>query len=257
MKHARQAAYSSSEDEGKKEPPKKKTKRSPPPEKAPQKKKYNWLTPSAAGASHHGPEGRSERAQSAISAMSAASTPAEDAPVEKKKAPRRSGGQPGPGKAWRKGMRKGDPMPWKEGSSFMGDKARSSPLATPQRASVSREVSPDLGELGGRKGRRTALTADSLLLASVARERERVEREPSPPFVLADPAKLGIPVFANPIVSPRISLSQFPKVTQIFARMDTKPWPKEHVRKWTHDDRVIQGIGGGTLKFKTWSRGES
>lgn len=38
-------------------------------------------------------------------------------------------------------------MPWKEGSSFMEHKIKSSPLATPQRASVSREVSPDLGKL--------------------------------------------------------------------------------------------------------------
>ncbi|BEI82434.1 hypothetical protein CcaverHIS002_0303020 [Cutaneotrichosporon cavernicola] len=219
MKHARQAAYSSSEDEN--NPPKKqKTHKSPPPT---------------------GPipkhQGRSERAQSAISAMSVASA---DDPVEKKKNSRRSVGNPGPGKAWRKGMRKGDPMPWKEGSSFMGEKIRSSPLATPQRASVSREVSPDL---------------DAMLLATVTRERERVEREPSPPFMLADADKLGIPVFANPVIPPKISLSQFPKVTQTFARMDHKPWPKEQVRKWTFDERVIQGVGGGSLKFKTWSRG--
>ncbi|CAK9783479.1 hypothetical protein CC85DRAFT_143065 [Cutaneotrichosporon oleaginosum] len=239
MKHPRQAAYSSSDEE--KPSKKQKTKvRSPPPPAAVPKKKYDWLTPSAAGASHHGPEGRNERAPSALSAISPASTPAEDTAAEKKKGGRRSSGQPGPGKAWRKGMRKGDPMPWKEGSSFMGDKVRSSPLATPQRHSVSREVSPDL---------------DSLLLASVARERERVEREPSPPFVLADPVKLGIPVFANPIVSPKISLSQFPKVTQTFARMDLKPWPKEEVRRWSYDERVIRGVGGGNLKFKTWSRG--
>ncbi|GMK58249.1 hypothetical protein CspeluHIS016_0502810 [Cutaneotrichosporon spelunceum] len=236
VKHSRQAGYSSSDDE--KNPPKKqKMGQTPPPGPAPKHRKYEWLTPSAAGASHHGPEGRSERAQSAISAMSAAST---DEPVEKKKSARRPAGQPGPGKAWRKGMRKGDPMPWKEGSSFMGDKVRSSPLATPQRASVSREVSPDL---------------DAMLLATVARERERVEREPSPPFVLADASKLGMPVFSNPVVSPKISLSPFPKVTQTFARMDHKPWPKEEVRKWTYDERVIQGVGGGSLKFKTWSRG--
>lgn len=93
-----------------------------------------------------------------------------------------------------------------------------------------------------------------MLLATVTRERER---EPSPPFVLADAAKLGIPVFANPIVSPKIALGPFPKVTQFFAPFDQKPFRKEKVREWSHAEKTIQGVGGGTLKFKTWSRGES
>lgn len=91
-----------------------------------------------------------------------------------------------------------------------------------------------------------------MLLATVTRERER---EPSPPFVLADAAKLGIPVLANPIVSPKIALGPFPKVTQFFAPFDQKPFRKEKVRSWAHSEKTIVGVGGAPLKFKTWTRG--
>lgn len=84
---------------------------------------------------------------------------------------------------------------------------------------------------------------------------EERARSPSPPFVLADGAKLGFPVFSKPIAQPKIALSSFPKVTNSFAQFDNKPFRKEKVREWTFAERTLPGIGGGTLKFKTWSRG--
>jgi hypothetical protein len=36
--------------------------------------------------------------------------------------------------------------------------------------------------------------------------------EPEGPFVLADPVKLNMPVFAKPIVAPLVLLTNFPKV---------------------------------------------
>lgn len=80
-------------------------------------------------------------------------------------------------------------------------------------------------------------------------------REGSPPFVLADASVLGFPVFANPIVTPSITLGPFPKVSQFFAPFDSKPFKKEKVRDWNVKEKTIVGVGGGTLKFKTWTPG--
>lgn len=141
MKHALSASaiYSSSdEDDMAKEPPAKKqrTKKAPkdkerekeraggepspgPQKPAPHRKTYNWLAPSAVGTSHHGPEGRSDRALSAVSASSPmveteskrgsdADSARGSVPPEAKKKSRRKAptGDAGPGKNWRKGMRK-------------------------------------------------------------------------------------------------------------------------------------------------------
>lgn len=105
------------------------------------------------------------------------------------------------------------------------------------------------------------LTSDDTILAVATgstKKKAHVDdraRSPSPPFVLADAAKLGFPVFSKPIHQPKIALSSFPKVTNSFAQFDNKPLRKEKVREWTYAERTLPGIGGGTLKFKTWSRG--
>jgi hypothetical protein len=87
------------------------------------RKAYNWLTPSAAGASHTGPPDRGERHSSLVMSRGTSRTGEEDKiagtddkekdtgrdsapPSDKKKAPRRKPGDSGPGKNWRKGMRK-------------------------------------------------------------------------------------------------------------------------------------------------------
>ena len=148
MKHARSSAmYSDSEDEAEtkpsasaakaedaaatgsvtpnnpRSPPAKKHKPSKPRSSLPpsivpgSRKAYNWLTPSAVGASHHGPPDRGERHSSAA-VSNAASNAGDDEkpsidegresapPSEKKKTVRRKAGEAGPGKNWRKGMRK-------------------------------------------------------------------------------------------------------------------------------------------------------
>lgn len=84
-------------------------------------------------------------------------------------------------------------------------------------------------------------------------------REPTPPFVLAEPTVLGFPIFKKAIVPPKIALGAFPKVTQFFAPMnggDTGKFPrKEKVRTWKVAERTLQGIGGGVLRFRAWQRG--
>lgn len=115
---------------------------------------------------------------------------------------------------------------------------KSSPLATPQRPAASTEGTPE--------------PLDAVVLSAAIR---RDAREPSPPFVLADAAVLGIPVFSKPITAPKIALSNFPKITQSFAPFDNKPFRPEKVRSWSVGERTLVGIGGGTLKFKTWARG--
>lgn len=141
MKHALNASaiYSSSDDDDEKreKPPAKKQRTNKESDAAPSaaagssganggqqkpahRKTYNWLAPSAVGTSHHGPEGRSERALSAVSTASPlleseskrgsdndsarGSAPPETKPKKsRRKAP---AGDGGPGKNWRKGMRK-------------------------------------------------------------------------------------------------------------------------------------------------------
>ncbi|KAL1409506.1 hypothetical protein Q8F55_003489 [Vanrija albida] len=305
---ASKAAYSSSEGESD-APERKKDDRSPPTKKqrtskgankqpkpagptlpAQHRKTYDWLQPSSASASHHGPpdrEGREPR--DPPKPEPAKVTPKAKKPREKKKkeeavaekvetdvdddvrsllgeefdslqgsvppegkskkaiaaAARRkaaaASGEAGPGRNWRKGLKKGDPLPWKE-ATFLGDGhkvMKSSPLATPQRPAASTEGTPE--------------PLDATVLAAAMRPRDA--REPSPPFVLANAAELGFPVFSKPISAPKINLSPFPKITQSFAPFDNKPFRPEKVRSWAVADRSVVTIGGGTLKFKTWTRG--
>lgn len=96
-----------------------------------------------------------------------------------------------------------------------------------------------------------------LATASAAEEKEqqREHREVTPPFVLADAQSLGIPIFSKPIATPSITLGPFPKVTQFFAPFDNKPFKKEKVRDWSITEKTLVGVGGGSLKFKTWTPG--
>jgi len=74
-----------------------------------------------------------------------------------------------------------------------------------------------------------------------------ISRPPSPPFILADAAKLGIPVFKQPIAPPKFNLTLFPKVSPWFAPLnggDVGTFPrKEHVRKWGQNQKTFVGIG--------------
>lgn len=88
--------------------------------------------------------------------------------------------------------------------------------------------------------------------------------EPEPftiDFEKADAAALGFPVFAKPILPPKIALGTFPKVTTTFAPAnggDTGSFPrKEKVRNWNGEEHTLVGIGGGTLRFHSWRRGMS
>lgn len=166
MKHTRElATYSSSEEDTPKDrsPPakKQKTKRAKQDSKEPKepkekegskestmpaqhRKTYDWLQPSSASASHHGPPER-ERHPSTADETTPTSIPVSSpAPEPKPKKKRRS--EPGPGKNWRKGLKKGDPRP-----PHLTDGIRSSPLSArgSARGSVSRDPSPDIGKLFG------------------------------------------------------------------------------------------------------------
>ncbi|WVR03982.1 hypothetical protein IAU60_000981 [Kwoniella sp. DSM 27419] len=225
------------------------------------RKSYDWLAPSTAGASHRGPPERERTSPSATSAASGSATtakitgwsPADEAigglldnsPEVSEKKPRKShkrrpdGAPPGPGKAWRKGIKKGMTVAKNEDSV-------GSPAGSPQTNATypaSREGSPDLLEMPPR--------ADATPIA--------VPRAPSPPFVLANAKQMGIPVYPKPIVAPKIHLGAFPKVTQYFAPInggDVGPFPrKEPVRSWANSEKITVGIAGGHLKVKTWMAG--
>lgn len=91
--------------------------------------------------------------------------------------------------------------------------------------------------------------------------------------MLADAATLGHPVFAKPIVAPKIQLGSFPKVsfvpflskrplmsqvTQFFAPNNggDAVFPrKEKVRHWELDTKTLVGISGGVLRYRGWARG--
>lgn len=127
MKHSI-ASYSSSEDEGddkerspptKKQRTNKKSRGSPTKEgkeskeagpslPAPHRKAYDWLPSSAAGASHHGPEGRNNLKDDDMVSDAGTDTPAPEKEAKPKKGGRKRApdAPPGPGKNWRKGMRK-------------------------------------------------------------------------------------------------------------------------------------------------------
>nr|KIR83967.1 hypothetical protein I308_05723 [Cryptococcus tetragattii IND107] len=270
------------------------------------KKSYDWLQPSAAGASHSGPlERERERERSAhspgdlpvpsASVASAASnsstksqgmSPAEEAigglldesvddnvvingnnnngdpPSLKKgketvpKAKRShhkkaSDAPPGPGKNWKKGMKKAA-----SGASGVKLEKEGTPASTPAFSAISRETSLDpLGLPSPRLAPETQSTTTTPAPAPPP----SASRAPSPPFIPADPTTLGFPVFSHPIVPPKIHLGTFPKVTSFFAPInggDSGPFPrKEKVRNWTFQEKGIVGVGGGVMKFKSWVRG--
>nr|XP_019004659.1 uncharacterized protein I203_02781 [Kwoniella mangroviensis CBS 8507]OCF68120.1 hypothetical protein I203_02781 [Kwoniella mangroviensis CBS 8507] len=234
------------------------------------KKSYDWLAPSVAGASHRGPperQGSISNGSSKITGWSPADeaidgllddspdTTTEKKPPKKSHKKKAADAPSGPGKAWRKGIKKSmtDSVKAEDGLSTPGG----SPLvhaATP----ISREASPDPLEIPPR------LVIERPMNPTIA----SASREPSPPFVLADAKELGFPVFPNPIHAPKIPLGAFPKasqripyfsVTQYFAPInggDVGPFPrKEPVRSWTLGEKVIVGIGGGQLKMKSWTMG--
>ncbi|KAI9632430.1 uncharacterized protein MKK02DRAFT_40733 [Dioszegia hungarica] len=204
-----------------------------------QRKTYDWLVPSSVSASHSGPPDRASETSSVPSPRPGA---AEDhvergklveeapmtAPVKKHSKRRAVADGPGPGKNWRKGQKKG----------LAGLKAES------QLEPGSQEGSPSLAGMASVGG-----TPEPLDLP----------RADSPPFERADAAKLGFPVFLNPIVGPKFALGTFPRITQFFAPPnggDTGPFPrKEKVRTWKRGASTLRGIGGGTLHYKTWNRG--
>ncbi|KIR31253.1 hypothetical protein I352_06347 [Cryptococcus deuterogattii MMRL2647] len=275
------------------------------------KKSYDWLQPSAAGASHSGPlERERERERSAhspgdlpvpsASVASAASnsstkslgmSPAEEAigglldesvddnivisssnnnngdlPTLKKgketvpKAKRShhkkaSDAPPGPGKNWKKGMKKAA-----SGASGVKLENEGTPASTPAFSAISRETSLDpLGSQKGLPSPRLAPETQSTTTTPAPAPPPSASRAPSPPFIPADPTTLGFPVFSNPIVPPKIHLGTFPKVTSFFAPInggDSGPFPrKEKVRNWTFQEKGIVGVGGGVMKFKSWARG--
>ncbi|WVW79959.1 hypothetical protein I302_101932 [Kwoniella bestiolae CBS 10118] len=228
------------------------------------KKSYDWLAPSVAGASHRGPperEKEKERERQGSNGKITGWSPADEAiggllddspdtaaekKLKKSHKKRSADAPPGPGKAWRKGVKKSmaNSVKAEDGLSTPGG----SPLvhaATP----ISREVSPEPIELPPR------MTVERPMVPPIA----PTPRAPSPPFVLADAKELGFPVFPNPIHAPKIPLGAFPKVTQYFAPLnggDVGPFPrKEPVRSWTQGEKVIVGIGGGQLKIKSWAMG--
>ncbi|WVF66863.1 hypothetical protein IAT40_001606 [Kwoniella sp. CBS 6097] len=251
------------------------------------RKSYDWLAPSAAGASHRGPPER-ERAGSIGSAKIMGWSPADEAiggllgegaeaTVEKK--PKRShkkkvpdagagaASTPGPSKVTKKGTKKVMAIAPK------GEEGDASPAGTPHMratASFSRDVSPDpLGAMSPRASidipHETPSELAPIPVAASTPAPPPVPapppRAPSPPFILADAKTLGIPVFSKPIHPNKVSLGTFPKVTQYFAPInggDVGPFPrKEKTRSWTHADKVMVGIGGGQLKIKSWSGGPS
>ena len=235
------------------------------------RKSYDWLAPSEAGASHHGPPSREAREEGKASPLLGWSPEDPDGLLGgdgvdgkgRKSHKRRKADNPGPGKAWRKGLKKcvhlaldicctdpdclrGMPIPWRGGEVFL-DETQGGP-----------------GSVGSDDHRRSSLAgspeAPSETAATAAPVVVAAPRAPSPTFVLADAATLGFPVFPKPIVPPKISLSAFPRVTQTFAPNNggDAVFPrKERVRTWKETDRVLVGIGGGQLTFKSWAKGES
>ncbi|CAD6588229.1 MAG: hypothetical protein TREMPRED_005010 [Tremellales sp. Tagirdzhanova-0007] len=201
------------------------------------RKSYDWLQPSSAAASHHGPPERSMQKIMGWAPSAVIGGEGKDA-KEKKSLKRRSdGASVGPGKAWRKGLKKGMPMPREEGVSLASEYSHGVSNTTPsgRDSPLSLEETPDLGM------------------------ETSTPHDPSLPFVLADQANLGFPVFSKPIAIPKLNLGPFPKVTPFFAPNnggDLGAFPrKEKVRKWKHSARTIVGVGGGSLKFRTWTKG--
>ncbi|WVQ79037.1 hypothetical protein IAT38_001129 [Cryptococcus sp. DSM 104549] len=242
-----------------------------------QRKSYDWLQPSHAGASHHGPPERERSRPSSPTGKSGSGADEAiggllDAVMEKndkdkaeskpKKSHKKKSADapPGPGKAWRKGIKK--TLQAQAAAAAAGGtgpaNGSGSPATTPLfgSTSMSREVSLNpLDDVSPQSSQSHPATAPREQTAPLPPPRAPTP----PPFILADAAKLGIPIFPNPIAPPKINLGGFPKVTQSFAPInggDTGPFPrKETVRKWDHAEKVLVGVGGGVLKFKSWARG--
>ena len=258
----------------------------------PKRSKYDWLQPSTVGASHHGPP---ERAGSTSIAKSnsgsgsgsggwapgegiIAQVAGENEPRPEKKISLKVGKPPGPGKAWRKGVKKwvgpamevgvrsltssGQPRPnavhayTPEGFSVPHSPAQS---ASAEQVHPSRVLSPDAASGESLTAASfSSLTPDIYGSNAAPAPAALISRPPSPPFILADAAKLGIPVFKQPIAPPKFNLTLFPKVSPWFAPLnggDVGTFPrKEHVRKWGQNQKTFVGIGGGTLKFQTWTK---
>ncbi|KAK4687440.1 hypothetical protein P7C73_g2670, partial [Tremellales sp. Uapishka_1] len=261
-------AYSSSENEDA-GPPSKKAKKSTKATKPKSKpssststpvqpihmKKYDWLQPSAASASHSGPPER-EREHEKKTPKVTGWPPGEENETptvvveheevspegsKRKSHKKRPENLPaGPGKNWRKGLKKGMGIPWKDGAAL--GSTHSTPYQTPGHGTpYSADGSPE---------------PDNHEPIPIHVAMPSVPRGASPPFVAADPIKLGFPVFSKPIAAPIIVQSPFPKVTSYFATLDVaRPFKKERVARWTHSDRTIAGVGGGRLKFKSWTQG--
>ncbi|ORX36328.1 hypothetical protein BD324DRAFT_488818 [Kockovaella imperatae] len=249
------------------------------------RKSYDWLQPSAAGASHHGPPERergygedsygngrrssfgqqSEGRMTGWGAdddvdMDDGSSIADrdiksgypDAmdegdelhmvqPVRPKRSHKKKTTE-GPGKAWRKGLKKGMAVPWIEGGTFMPNGSIQVPAGQASTGHQTGDATP------------ASMGSPEPFIAN-----DSTPRASPPPFILADPQVLGFPVFQKPIVTPKLTLSNFPRVTTFFMQNnggDVGPFPrKEAVRSWTLIERGFQGIGGGILKFKTWNKG--
>ncbi|ORY25812.1 hypothetical protein BCR39DRAFT_542835 [Naematelia encephala] len=194
------------------------------------RKTYDWLQPGTAAASHHGPPPRlsgwtPEGGETATTPSTTVTSGV------KKSSKKRPGDAPaGPGKAWRKGLKKGMAIPWKEGGTFQAD-----------------------GSIG------YATPAGSYPLSQEGTPEPPPITEPPVPFVPADPALLDFPVYRKPIIAPKVILGNFPKVTAFFFQDnggDSGPFPrKERVRDWKLQERVMVGVGGGQLKVKTWHMG--
>lgn len=164
---AERAAYSSSSDED--GPPSMKARTSPskrfhppafedPSMPAQHRTSYDWLQPSFAAASHHGPP---ERIMPEIMSWSPSDEgEGKDGKGKKSHKRRPDNAPPGPGKAWRKGLKKwvlpramiadgrGMPIPWREGGAFLGDLCPAYPIGTlPGQATPrSQEGTPEPGE---------------------------------------------------------------------------------------------------------------
>ncbi|WVO18046.1 hypothetical protein L204_105744 [Cryptococcus depauperatus] len=213
------------------------------------RRNYEWLQLSEAGASHHGPPERRvgsvadtnehvpSTAEEAISGLLDLAMDREGG-VEKLKGSRKKADAPS--RAWKKNVKN------KTTASLpLKDEADTTPTNTPGLSAVGTSREPSPAPLSSPQLHSTLHPA----LSPVA----------SPPFLLADSTQLGFPVFSRPIITPKISVGNFPKVTNYFAPVnggDTGPFPRrERTRRWTWQERSIIGVGGGALRIKIWSRG--
>ncbi|RXK41362.1 hypothetical protein M231_01267 [Tremella mesenterica] len=240
------------------------------------KKSYDWLQPSDVGASHHGPHNRPSPPVS--EGNETKPTPMTDDNVMKKiGSHKKKPDNTGPGKAWRKGLKKGMPIPWREGN-FLETTPPS--FSNETSAHLQLPVDPSILIEDSRNRQPSSLFGTPEPNNSISPTPQNPELQPipipnpehpidppilparsvSPIFVPADREKMGIPIYPRPIVQPKITLGTFPKVTQTFAPNNggDPVFPrKERVRSWKEAERVVMGIGGGQLKFRSWAKGPS